>query len=120
IRSKIVPPTRDLLRCPVLPWQFFDSRGNRPFKHIDLPACHQTRTHKALPHFSRWPVIEPELDGSGDVAGVRGLEIAPDMTREPLNATKERANLGPHTLTVGDDLIGQVPLQVGVDQLVRV
>src|SRR5699024_1046879 len=64
--------------------------------------------------------IEPELDGSGDVAGVRGLEIAPDMTREPLNATKERANLGPHTLTVGDDLIGQVPLQVGVDQLVRV
>src|SRR5699024_5070236 len=54
--------------------------------------------------------IEPELDGSGDVAGVRGLEIAPDMPREPLNATKERANLGPHTLTVGDDLIGQVPL----------
>lgn len=51
---------------------------------------------------------------------MRRLEVAEHTGRELLNAVEERPDRSLHLGPVGDDLVGERVLQIGVDQLVGV
>lgn len=64
--------------------------------------------------------IEPELDGSNGLTDMGRKEIGSHMGSALLDAVEERADSGLHLVDIGDHLVGQVSLDIGVDQLVEV
>ena len=49
-----------------------------------------------------------------------GLEVAEDSARQLLDAVEERPDGDVHLVAAGDDLVGEVAFEVGVDQFVGV